>query len=252
MLTRRLIPSLLLRGGRLVKGVQFTDYRDAGMPDTTARAHNAQGADELILLDIDASREGRAMDLETVRKVAAECYMPLTVGGGIRSLADARACMQAGADKLCVNTTALDDPDLITHLAKVFGSQAVVLGVDITGDADAPKLYDHRSGTVVPDIDPMGWLTRGVELGAGEIRLAAVYREGTRKGMDLKLLQRVQELVSVPVILEGGAGTLDQLGETMSAGADGVAVGTMLVFSDNNLVKVKRYLAAAGHDMRIA
>lgn len=252
MLTRRLIPSLLLRGGRLVKGVRFKDYRDAGMPDTTARAHNAQGADELILLDIDASREGRATDLETVRKVAAECYMPLTVGGGIRSLDDARACMHAGADKLCVNTTVLDDPDLITRLARVFGAQAVVLGVDITGDADAPKLYDHRSGTAVPDVDPMAWLTRGVELGAGEIRLAAVYREGTRTGMDLKLLQRVQELVSVPVILEGGAGTLDQLGETMTAGADGVAVGTMLVFSDNNLVKIKRYLAAAGHDMRIA
>ncbi len=252
MLTRRLIPSLLLRGGRLVKGVNFKEYRDAGKPDTTARAHNAQGADELILLDIDASREGRATDIETVGKVAAECYMPLTVGGGIRSLDNARACMNAGADKLCVNTTALDDPDLITRLARVFGAQAVVLGADITGDANAPRLYDHRSGKAVPDFDPMAWLVRGVELGAGEIRLAAVYREGTRKGMDLELLQRVRELVSVPVILEGGAGTLDQLGEAMTAGADGVAVGTMLVFSDNNLVKIKRYLAAAGHDMRIA
>ena len=171
------------------------------------------------------------MNFETVRKVAAECYMPLTVGGGIRSLDDARMCMDAGADKLCVNTTALDYPDLITRLARIFGAQAVVLGADITGDADTHRLYDHRSGKAVPDFDPMAWLVRGVEL---------------------ELLQRVQELVSVPVILEGGAGTLDQLGEAMTAGADGVAVGTMLVFSDNNLVKIKRYLAAAGHDMRLA
>ena len=252
MLTRRLIPSLLLRGGRLVKGVRFRDYRDAGQPDTTARAHNAQGADELILLDIDASREGRSTDLETVRKVAAECYMPLTVGGGIRSLDDARACMNAGADKLCVTTTALDEPALITRLARVFGAQAVVLGIDVASDAKTPKLYDHRSERVVPSPHPMDWMRHAVDLGAGEIRLAAVDREGTRSGMDLRLLEGVRNAVNVPVILEGGAGTLDHLGEAMAAGADGVAVGTMLVFSDNNLVKIKRYLAAAGHDMRIA
>ena len=128
----------------------------------------------------------------------------------------------------------------------------MVLGADISGDADAPRLYDHRSGKAVPNLDPMAWLVRGVDLGAGEICLAAVDREGTRKGMNLELLQPVRELVRVPVILKGGAGTLDHLGEAMTAGADGVAVGTMLVFSDNNLVKIKRYLAAAGHDIRIA
>lgn len=252
MLTRRLIPSLLVSGGRLVKGVRFTGYKDAGQPDTTARAHNAQGADELILLDVDASRQRRATDLATIRKVAAECYMPLTVGGGIRSVDDARACMDAGADKLCVTTTALDDPDLIGRLARVFGTQAVVLGIDILGDDETARLYDHRSGKAVASLHPWEWLRRGVGLGAGEIRLAAVDREGTRRGMDLSLLSRAQALVNVPVIVEGGAGTLDHLGEAMSAGADGVAVGTMLVFSDNNLVKIKRYLAAAGHDMRIA
>lgn len=252
MLTRRLIPSLLLKGGRLVKGTRYRDHRDAGNPNTTARAHNAQGADELILLDIDASREGRGPDLEAIRTVARECYMPLTFGGGIRSVEDARACMDAGADKLCLTTTALDDPDLITRLARVFGSQAVVLGVDVTGDATHPILFDHRTRMTVPDMDPIEWMRRGVDLGAGEIRLMAVDREGTREGMDTALLKLVRGAVSVPVIAEGGAGDLDHLAAAMTAGADGIAVGTMLVFSDNNLVKIKRYLAAAGHDMRFA
>lgn len=250
MLTRRLIPSMLLSSGRLVKGTRFRDYQDAGNPKTTARAHNAQGADELVLLDIEAARLGRGPDLPTIRTVAAECFMPLTVGGGIRSVEDARDCMDAGADKISVTSGALDDPDLITRLAKVYGAQAVQLGVDITDDGGTPRLYDHRHEKNLPD--PMDWIRRGVALGAGEVRLTAVHREGTRTGMDLDLLARVQALVNVPVILEGGAGDLGHLGAAMEAGADGVAVGTMLVFSDNNLVKIKSFLAAEGHDMRAA
>ena len=250
MLTRRLIPSLLLKEGRLVKGTCFRDYRDAGNPKTTARAHNAQGADELVLLDIEAARQGRGPDVRTIRTVAAECFMPLTVGGGIRTLADARDCMDAGADKLSVTSGALDDPDLITRLARVYGAQAVQLGIDIIDDGGTPKLYDHRHEKSLPD--PMDWIRRGVALGAGEIRLTAVHREGTRTGMDLDLLARVRALVNVPVILEGGAGDLDHLDAAMAAGADGVALGTMLVFSDNNLVKIKRFLAAEGHHMRSA
>lgn len=250
MLTRRLIPSMLLKEGRLVKGTRFRDYRDAGNPKTTARAHNAQGADELVLLDIEAARLGRGPDLPAIRMVAAECFMPLTVGGGIRSVEDARDCMDAGADKISVTSGALDDPDLITRLAKVYGAQAVQLGVDITDDGGTPRLYDHRHEKNLPD--PMDWIRRGVALGAGEVRLTAVHREGTRTGMDLDLLARVQALVNVPVILEGGAGDLEHLGAALKAGADGIAVGTMLVFSDNNLVKIKSFLAAEGHDMRAA
>ena len=250
MLTRRLIPSMLLKSGRLVKGTRFRDYRDAGSPNTTARVHNAQGADELVLLDIDAARLGRGPDVQTIRTVAAECFMPLTVGGGIRNLQDARDCMDAGADKLSVNTGPLDDPELITRLAKVYGAQAVQLGIDITDDGGTPRLYDHRHEKNFPD--PMDWISRGVALGAGEIRLTAVHREGTRTGMDLDLLARVRALVNVPVILEGGAGDLGHLGAALEAGADGIAVSTMLVFSDNNLFKIKSFLSAEGHDMRAA
>ncbi len=251
MLTRRLIPSLLLRGGRLVKGVRYTDARDAGSPATTARAHNAQGADEMLLLDVDASREGRGPDLETVRRVAAECFMPLTVGGGIRDVEDARRCMAAGADKLMLTTTALDEPDRLTRLSRVFGSQAIVLGVDVVREGGAARLWDHRSRKTPARQELGAWLREAIERGAGEIRLMAVDREGTRRGLDLDLAREVTEKVSVPVILEGGAGSLEHLDAAYAAGVDAVAVGTMLVFSDNNLVKIQRFLASRGHAMRI-
>ncbi len=249
MLTQRLIPSLLIKGGRLVKGVRFGDHQDAGLPHTTARAHNAQGADELCVLDIEASREGRGLDLETVRKVAAECFMPLTVGGGIGSLDIAYECMASGADKLCLTTTALDGPGLITELATVFGSQSVVLGIDAVEGDGGYRLFDHRAHDFL-DRDPVVWAREAVERGAGEIRLMAVDREGGRQGMDLALLEMLKEAVGVPVVLEGGAGTLDHLKAAYAAGADGICVGTMLVFSDNNLVKIKRYLAGRGSNIR--
>lgn len=251
MLSRRLIPSLLLSNGRLVKGVRYAAHKDAGRPDTTARAHNAQGADEMILMDIDASRRGRRPDFDAVRAVAAECSMPLTVGGGIRSVEDARDCMAAGADKLCLNTTAIDDPDLITRLARLFGAQAVVLGLDVTRANGRLTLFNHRVGQALTGRDPVAWAKEAVARGAGEIRLMSVDREGTRQGMDLDLMETFMAAVNVPVILEGGAGSLDHLSQALGRGADAVAVGTMLVFSDNNLVKIKRYLAADGHDMRI-
>ncbi len=247
---QRLIPSLLVRGGRLVKGVRFTDYRDAGNPATTARAHNAQGADELFVVDIDASKDRRPADLETIRGVAKECFMPLTVSGNIRSVEDARDCMEAGADKLCVTTTAMDRPSLISELAETFGSQAVVLGADIFNGSDGRRLFDHRTGTGVSS-DWIGWIREGVERGAGEVRVVSVDQEGVRAGMDLEMLSRVRDAVGAPVILEGGAGTLDHLDAAFGAGADGVALGTMLVFSDNNLVKIKRFLASNNRNVRV-
>lgn len=251
MLNKRLIPSLLLRGGRLVKGVRFADYRDAGSPQTTARVHNAQGADELLLLDIDASRNGRSPDLETIAAVARECFMPLAVGGGINCLEVAQACMAAGADKICLTTTALDRPELIAELANVFGRQAIILGLDIWSDERHRWLFDHRIHRTLEDPDWRAWLRRAVSMGAGEVRLMAVDREGTRTGVDLDLEREAMDLVDVPVIVEGGADSLVHLSAALAAGADAIAVGTMLVFSDNNLMKVKRYLAADGHRMRI-
>ncbi len=233
----------------MAKGERFASYQDAGLPHTTARAYIAQGADEILLLDVDASRVGRGPDLDAVRAVAAECQVPLTVGGGIRTVADGHACMAAGADKLCVTMTALDRSDLITELAEIFGSQAVVLGIDVLTDDGARRLYDHRNGDMVGR-DPLAWARDGIARGAGEIRLMAVDREGTRRGMDLDLLEAVRHAVQVPIVLEGGAGTLEHLDAAFAAGADGVAVGTMLVFSDNNLVKIKRYLADRGRNVR--
>ena len=252
MPSKRLIPSLLLQGGRLVKGAGFGNYRGAGRPESTARAHNAQGADEILILDIEASRLRCEPDYETIRTVANECFMPLTVGGGITTLEIARKCMNAGADKLCVNAVALGNPDIIYELSHVFGSQAIVLAVDVIRSPDGIKLFDHRTGEPVGTPDVLDWIREGVRLGAGEIRLMAVDREGMREGMDLALLEQVRNFVNVPVIIEGGAGSLDHLDTALAAGADGVAVGTMLVFSDNNLVKIKRFLAQKGHDIRIA
>lgn len=250
MPTNRLIPSLLLRAGRLVKGQAFAGHRDAGNPATTARAHTAQGADEIVVLDIDASRDGRSPDLDTIATVAAEAQIPLTVGGGIRSAAIARDCLSAGADKICLTTTALDRPELITEIAQLCGRQAVVLGIDVTGGEGDRRLFDHRTGRAIDGRDWREWLDEGVKRGAGEIRLTAVDREGRRDGYDIALHREGRALAGLPMILEGGAGTLDHLTGAMQAGVDSLALGTMLVFSDNNIVKLKRVLAGAGHPMR--
>ena len=251
MPTNRIIPSLLLRGGRLVKGEVFADHRDAGNPATTARAHNAQGADEIIALDIDASREGRGPDLEAVTRIAAEAQIPLTIGGGITSPEIARDCLAAGADKVCLTTTALDRPDILTAIAHLCGRQAVVLGIDVMTDEDGNRqVFDHRTRTARKDLHWCDWMRDGVALGAGEIRLMAVDREGRRRGFDLDLHAQARAAVNTPIILEGGAGTLEDLTTAMAAGVDSLALGTMLVFSDNNIVKLKRVLAGAGQPMR--
>jgi len=244
----RIIPSLLVRGGRLVKGEAFAGHRDAGAPASTARAHNAQGADELLVLDIDASREGRDPDFGVFAAIASEIQIPLTVGGGIRDLEGARRAMDAGADKLCITSTARERPDLITELARRFGRQAVVLGIDVAETDGVACLFDNRNGVATGDW--LAWMLEGIERGAGEVRLMAVGREGKRNGFDMALYEQARAAVNVPIILEGGAGTLDHLTAAMAAGADSLALGTMLVFSDNNLVKLKRVLAQAGHPMR--
>ncbi len=251
MLRNRLIPSLLISRRRLVKGVRFADHRDAGSPGTTARAHSAQGADELLVLDIDADREGRGPDLSALADVVTEVQVPLTVGGGIRDERAAAACFEAGADKICLTTTALDQPDLIDRLAKVYGAQAVMVGIDLYENDDGHQLYDYRAKACMPGRNWLSWLDEAVDRGAGEIHLASVNREGTRAGYDLAAHGKARDRVVVPLILDGGAGTLDHLAEAMGAGADALAMGTMLVFSDNNIVKLKRFLAGAGFPMRI-
>jgi cyclase len=251
LITKRIIPSLLLKKGRLVKGVRFEELRDAGNPGTTALAHNSQKADEILLLDITASKERRPPDYNSIAKVAAECYMPLTVGGGISSLEIAHQCMEIGADKLCLCTTAYEHPDLLSDLAEVYGSQAVMLRADVVKENGRHLLYDHRRREPWTGKGLMEWIQEGVSAGAGEISIMAVDREGTRSGFDRELLQQVMDAVDVPVILEGGAGTLEHLSEALDWGADALALGTMLVFSDNNIVKIKSYLAMKGHSIRL-
>jgi imidazole glycerol-phosphate synthase subunit HisF len=250
LLANRVIPSLLVRGQRLVKGVTYADWRDAGNPQTTVRAYNAQKADEIILMDIDASQEQRGPDLDIVRAVASECEMPLTVGGGIKTPDAAAACLSAGADKIAVTSAAFEVSGLIEEMAHRFGAQAVVVGLDIIADGENEALYDHctRSSRKA---DWVALARTMVARGAGEFRLMSVDREGTRCGLNVDLYRRLRAAVDVPIILEGGAGTLDHLLEAMNEGVDSVAIGTMLVFSDNNLVQVKRHLRNAGHDIRL-
>jgi len=250
MLRKRLIPSLLLRGGRLVKGVTYRSHRDAGRPETTARAHNAQSADEILILDIDASREGRAPDFSALASVADECFMPVTFGGGIRSRTDALRAMEAGADKVTLTTTALDNPGLIDDLAHLLGAQAVVIGIDVWRQSGEAMVYDFRTDRPLTDRSLKGWIREALSRGAGEIRLISADREGRRDGMDLELIGDIARTFKVPLVVEGGAGTLEHLAEALDAGADGVGVGTMLVFSDNNLVKIRRFLNSRGCGLR--
>lgn len=250
MLANRIIPSLLLRHGRLVKGVRFADHRDAGAPATTCRAHSAQGADEITICDIDASRNNQMPDFTSLQAVSDNVQVPVTFCGGISDLARAHQAMESGADKIGVNTTALDRPALIEELAHVFGAQAVVVGVDVVRSDGAPKVYDYRSGRVSDRASVKDWVRATVDRGAGEIRLVAVDREGTRSGLDIPLWAEIREITDVPIILEGGAGSLNHIADAMKAGVDSVALGTLLVFSDNNLLKVRRFLESAGLPMR--
>lgn len=249
MPANRIIPSLLLRKGRLVKGVRFAQYRDAGAPATICRAHSAQGADEILLLDIDASREGRDPDIDSLKKVAAEVQVPLTFGGGLTDIGHIHCVVESGADKVCLTTAALDRPALIEEAAHCFGAQAVMVGVDVVRPNGAARLYDHRTGRVL-DLPLATWIKEAIDRGAGEIRLCAVDREGTRQGLDTALYAEVRAQVNVPIILEGGAGDLDQVARAMKTGADSIGLGTLLVFSDNNLVKVRRFLAGASLKVR--
>jgi cyclase len=249
--TKRIIPGLLLRGGRLVKGVRFDDHRDAGNPKTTARAYNAQGADEIMLLDIDASREGRPPALDVIADVAKECFVPLTVGGGISDVGIANDCMAVGADRVCLTTTALDCPALITEIAERFGSQAVVVSIDVVhGDAEA-HIIDHRTGTAVDGHPFQEWVAEVIARGAGEVRVMSHDREGSRAGQPPGFVEQVGALVSTPFCVEGGLGSFRQIADTLEAGASGVGLGTMLVFEDNNIIKVKSALKELGQQVRL-
>ena len=241
-LYKRLIPSILIQQGRLVKGKQYADYRDAGGAATTARAHNAQGADEIIVCDIEASKLGIEPDFETLRQIAEECFMPLTFFGGINSEDRAKKAMDNGADKIGMTTAVFDNSEIISTLSRRYGNQAIVLGLDIMKDsAGQYRLFDHRTHQL-RDENPIDFTKKCIDLGVGEVRIMAVHLEGTNQGFDLDLYQEIETNVNVPIILEGGSGSLHDIENAYSRGVSAVAVGNMLVFSDANLVKIKQHM----------
>ncbi|MBM4155460.1 MAG: imidazole glycerol phosphate synthase subunit HisF [Lentisphaerae bacterium] len=253
MLAKRIIPCLDVTGGRVVKGVKFVELRDAGDPVECARAYEAQGADELTFLDITASSDGRDTMVEIVRAVARQVFMPLTVGGGIRVVDDVRRMLQAGADKVSVNTAAVNRPDLISEGARRFGSQCIVLAIDARRRRPGPgwEVYTH-GGRTPTGIDAVAWARDGVARGAGEILLTSMDCDGTKAGYDLELTRTISEAVHVPVIASGGAGTLDHLVEAVTAGrADAVLAASIFHFGEFTIPAVKAHLRARGVEVRL-
>ncbi|WP_018600136.1 imidazole glycerol phosphate synthase subunit HisF [Mycobacterium sp. 155] len=252
----RVIPCLDVDDGRVVKGVNFANLRDAGDPVELAAAYDAEGADELTFLDVTASSSGRSTMLEVVKRTAEQVFIPLTVGGGVRSVEDVDMLLRAGADKVSVNTAAIARPELLAELARQFGSQCIVLSVDArtvpAGAAPTPSGWEvtthgGRRGT---GIDAIEWATRGAELGVGEILLNSMDRDGTKAGFDLDMLRAVRAAVTVPVIASGGAGAAEHFPPAVVAGADAVLAASVFHFRELTIAEVKAAMAAAGITVR--
>jgi cyclase len=249
MLARRIIPCLDVAGGRVVKGVHFTSLRDAGDPVEQAARYDAEGADELVFLDISASHEARQTTLEMVGRVAESIFIPFTVGGGIRAVADAGAALRAGADKVSINTAAVRDPSLVSRLAESFGTQCVVAAVDVKRIAGRLAVMVNGGREETP-LEAIEWVRRLEVLGAGEILLTSMDRDGTGAGYDLPLLSAASAAVSIPVIASGGAGRLEHLAEAFEAGAHGVLAATIFHFQGSTLPEARAYLAGRGYPVR--
>ncbi|MFB9314896.1 imidazole glycerol phosphate synthase subunit HisF [Nocardioides plantarum] len=248
----RVIPCLDVDAGRVVKGINFVDLRDAGDPVELARTYDAEGADELTFLDISASHEGRATTMEIVSRCAEEVFIPLTVGGGVSSVADVDRLLRAGADKVAVNTAAITRPELVAEIADRFGNQVLVLSVDARRATDTDSGFEvtTHGGRTSAGLDAVAWAARAAELGAGEILLNAMDADGTQDGFDLDLIRLVRAAVSVPVIASGGAGRLDHFAPAVDAGADAVLAATVFHFGTLRVGEVKGALAGAGHPVR--
>jgi cyclase len=250
----RVIPCLDVKDGRVVKGVRFVELRDAGDPVEQARAYDAAGADELMFLDITASHEGRGAILDVIARTADVCFMPLGVGGGVRTVEDARRILRAGADKVSINTAAVETPDLIGAAADAFGAQAVVLAIDAKRalDRDGWEVFTY-GGRKGAGMDVVDWAVRGVELGAGEILLTSMDRDGAKSGYDVSLLRAVSDAVSVPVIASGGAGSAGHLVEAVKdGGADAVLAASIFHFGDISVGQAKQAMLDAGLPVRLS
>jgi len=248
----RVIPCLDVDAGRVVKGINFQDLRDAGDPVELAKVYDAEGADELTFLDISASHEGRATTMEIVAATAEQVFIPLTVGGGVRSVADVDRLLRAGADKVAVNTAAIRRPDLVAEIADRFGNQVLVLSVDArrAPGTDSGFEVTTHGGRESAGLDAVEWARRAADLGAGEILLNAMDADGTQDGFDLELIRLVRREVSIPVIASGGAGAVEHFPPAVEAGADAVLAATVFHFGTLRIADVKAALASAGHPVR--
>jgi cyclase len=254
MLTKRIIPCLDMTGGRVVKGTSFTDLRDAGDPVEMAAFYYGEGADELVFLDIGATPEGRETMVDIVERVSEKVFIPLTVGGGLRSIADMRRMLEAGADKTAINTAAVFDPDLIARGADKFGSQCIMVAIDarlVPGNGEPQWEVLTHGGREGTGIEAVAWARQAVELGAGELLLTSWDRDGHRSGYDLRLTKAISEQVTVPVIASGGAGTLDHLYDALIAGkADAVLAASIFHYGTHSIREVKEYLTGKGIPVR--
>jgi cyclase len=241
MLKARIIPTLLLKNSRMVKGVAFSEYKDVGDPVSAAKIYNAQNADELVFIDIDATQNNRKTLLEVVSHVSKECFMPLTVGGGVRQLDDIQALTQAGADKVLITTMAFENPSLIKEAAEIFGEQCIVCGIDANMINQKYRLYSHcgqmeRQETLIDHIQHCD------QLGAGELFISGIHRDGSKQGYDLELLKIALGHTHKPVVISGGAGNFNHLAEAIQLGASGVACASLFHFGDNNPIRARSYL----------
>ncbi len=249
-LAKRIIPCLDVDGGRVVKGVNFVDLRDAGDPVEIARRYDDQGADELTFLDITASSDDRATLVHVVEQVAEQVFIPLTVGGGIRSLADVRRMLNAGADKVSINTAAIVNPEFVRHAADLFGNQCIVVAIDAKRVDDHFEVFTH-GGRRPTGLDAVAWAQQMAAFGAGELLLTSMDRDGTKRGFDLELTRAVADAVSVPVIASGGVGHLDHLADgVLLGGADAVLAASIFHFGAFTIAQAKAHLAHRGVAVR--
>ncbi|HTH25043.1 MAG TPA: imidazole glycerol phosphate synthase subunit HisF [Vicinamibacterales bacterium] len=257
MLSKRIIACLDVRDGKVVKGVNFEGLRDAGDPAALARRYNVEGIDEVVILDVTATIESRQARAHTIAAVAAEIFLPLTVGGGIRTEDDAAAAIDAGADKVSLNTAALSDPDLITTLAKRYGSQAVIVAIDakhVEAGLQSRLRYAvfARSGQTGTTRDAVEWAREATDRGAGEILLTSIDRDGTKGGFDCEMTAAVSDAVNIPVIASGGAGTFDHFADVFTAGhADAALAASIFHFNEQSVAALKQFLASTGIPVRL-
>jgi len=251
MLTIRIIPCLDVRDGRVVKGIRFSGLRDAGCPEELAQAYEEQGADELVILDVSATQEGRGAHQETIRRVRRQISIPLTTGGGVRTAEDARALLEAGADKVSVNTAAVNRPELISEIARRFGSQCAILALDARRMEPGGWEVVTNSGTRQTGFDAVNWADEAVRLGAGEILLTSWDKDGTRSGYDLDLIRAIAEAVSVPIIASGGAHTAEHLRDALEAGASAVLAASIFHDQETTVLELKRELLKYSVNVRL-